>query len=91
MPMVTVYIPIQLDSGLFCPGVCLGNQKVKSRCMVFWRDLSRAKGVKSPTRGYVDKKCNDCLDLIHDTQANNNAARRTRPLIWRPKPDVFKD
>lgn len=94
MQPVTVYLPIDLDSGPHCPPDCVGNWKHHSTCAVFWADLTRAvdkrgKPLRNHT-GFTYNKCEDCIRAVR--QANIETAspvKKTTIRKWRPSPDIL--
>lgn len=94
MEPTTIYLPIDIDSGPYCPHGCIGNWNRKSTCAVFWQDSSKARDQQGrPLRnlsGYVYRKCADCAEMVGKSTQVIPDARKTITVKWRPPPDIFK-
>lgn len=87
----TVYLPIDIDSGPYCPPTCVGNWSRRTVCAVFWEDLHKARHPQGKpmrnTTGYLYKKCGACLQAVKNSPPEKG---KTIAVKWRPPPDIFR-
>ena len=93
MQPVTVYLPIDLDSGPYCPPHCIGNLGNRKTCIVFWQDLTKARDAAGkPLRhatGFKYKKCGNCIRAVKKSMEAPPLPQKIITVKWYPPPDIF--